>query len=91
MIITAQAAFNPDVTNQFICTGEQHMQYCIPLGGTIYYSIREVLPSAFQELPGLPTFPADGWMLKSPRRTSTCDHDASCSWRKKASSTGIIF
>jgi len=63
MVNTAQVAPNPDVTNQFICIGEQQVQYCIPLVGPSYLT-QIVILNAFQELPELPaarcaTFPAD--------------------------------
>ena len=73
MVPTAQAASNPDVTNQFICIGEQQVQYCILAGGAFNYLIEKVILNVLQESLGLhtahhATFPADVWVVEVPEQ-----------------------
>jgi len=68
-LLLAQAASSSDVTNKFIYSGEQQVQYCIPSGGAVNYLTQEVILGAFQEPPGLPiarfaTFSADVWIVE---------------------------
>jgi len=73
MVSAAQAVSNPDVTNQFICIGEQQVHNCIPPGGAFYYLTQEVILSAFQEPLGSPTthratLLADIWVVEVPQQ-----------------------
>lgn len=77
MITTAQAAYNPDVTNQFAHTAEQQLRHCIPSAGAVYHFVQEDILNLFQEPSGLPTvchatFPAD--QLNSKLRWHTRKH-----------------
>jgi len=54
MVTIAQTDWNSDITNQFICFGEQQVQHCIPLHRVLYLPA-QVFVDAFQEPPGLPT------------------------------------
>ena len=50
-VTTAQAASNPDVSNQFTQIGEQLILYCIPPGGATYYlTIKNLARPATEKL-----------------------------------------
>ena len=94
MVSTDQAASSPDVTNQFTGLVEQQVQHCIRPAGAIYYLAPVVILNTIEEPPRLPTlhhdiFPVDVRWLKYFSRMKACNHNASCSWRKKPSSTGL--
>ena len=77
MVTTAQAASNPDVTNQFICIGEQQVQYCNPPKELLYGSSGIALMLITVRV-GL------GWAHRSDRSAGGSQHVSASSFIRSA-------